>query len=106
MGRAIVLGLCLAAAAFASAEERAAEARAQFDEGRFEEALAAWTEVIRTYRAHDLVTFAIGDLECRALAVPGAHEATMWMRWPAACLHWFDGVTGRRLETDGRDTHA
>ena len=56
MGRAIVLGLCLAASAFASAEERAAEAQALFDEGRFEESLAAWSDVLKTFRAHDLVT--------------------------------------------------
>ncbi|MCK6459939.1 MAG: tetratricopeptide repeat protein [Planctomycetes bacterium] len=56
MGRAIFLGLCLAAAAFASAEERAAEAKALFDDGRYDEALAAWTDVLKTCRAHAAVT--------------------------------------------------
>jgi hypothetical protein len=56
--------------------------------------------------AHDLVTVATGDLECRALAVPGTHEETMWLRWPATCVHWFDGTTGRRLDPDRRSAHA
>ncbi len=56
MGRALLAGLVLAAAASASAEERAAAARSLFDEGRFEESLAAWTEVLKAFRAHAVVT--------------------------------------------------
>jgi tetratricopeptide (TPR) repeat protein len=54
--RAVVLVLCLASVALASAEDRAAEARALYDDGRFEESLAVWTEILKTYRAHDVVT--------------------------------------------------
>jgi len=56
MGRALLCGLCLAAAASASAEERTAEARALFEDGRFEESLAAWTDVLKAFRAHAAVT--------------------------------------------------
>jgi len=56
MARPILVVLCLAAAAFASAEEQAEEARALFDDGRFEESLAAWTAILKTFRAHEIVT--------------------------------------------------
>jgi ABC-type sugar transport system ATPase subunit len=56
--------------------------------------------------AHDLVTFAVGDLECRALAVPGAHDESMWLCWPPECRHWFDAANGRRLETVRGGAHA
>jgi len=56
MGRAILVALCLAAVALASAEERAAEARTLFDDGRFEESLAAWTEILKTFRLSEVVT--------------------------------------------------
>jgi hypothetical protein len=56
MSRAALPVLLLATAALASPEERAQEARALFDEGRFEESLAAWTDILKTFRAHGVVT--------------------------------------------------
>jgi ABC-type sugar transport system ATPase subunit len=48
--------------------------------------------------ANDLVTFALGEEECRALTVPGAHATASWVRWPADRIHWFSDPTGRRIE--------
>lgn len=56
MGRAITLCLCLLGTASASPEERAAEARALYDDGRFDESLATWIELIKTVRSHEVVT--------------------------------------------------
>jgi len=48
--------VALAGGAAASAEERAAEGTALFEDGRFEEALAVWTEIAKTWRSHGVVT--------------------------------------------------
>ncbi|MFI5401809.1 MAG: tol-pal system YbgF family protein [Planctomycetota bacterium] len=89
MRRTILAALFLAGRAFASAEERAAEARALYDEGRFEESLAAWTDLAQSFRAHEAVTS--GDAhwyaaQCEARlgrpAEAAALLASYWKSYP------------------------
>jgi ABC-type sugar transport system ATPase subunit len=46
----------------------------------------------------ELLTLRVGRFEFRALAQPIEGAETVWVRWPAARLHWFAGERGRRYE--------
>jgi ABC-type sugar transport system ATPase subunit len=55
-------------------------------------------KVVEPLGARMLVTVTVEGEEARALVEPAAWPERLWMRWPAARLHWFDGVTGARIE--------
>ena len=46
----------------------------------------------------ELLTLKIGRFEFRALAQPIDGAQSVWVRWPAAKLHWFPGQGGKRYE--------
>jgi ABC-type sugar transport system ATPase subunit len=67
-----------------------------------EEPLRGGIEVTRILAeplgARTLLTLEAGGLRARALAEPGDWPERLWMAWPAARMHWFDGETEARLE--------
>jgi multiple sugar transport system ATP-binding protein len=48
-----------------------------------------------------LITLTVGGEAVRALADPREWPETLWVRWPARRMHWFDATTGARLHVPG-----
>jgi multiple sugar transport system ATP-binding protein len=46
----------------------------------------------------ELLTLRVGRFEFRALAAPIENAETVWVRWPAAKLHWFPDEGGKRYQ--------
>jgi multiple sugar transport system ATP-binding protein len=57
--------------------------------------------VVEALGANVLVTLKVGGEEARVLAAASDWPETVWMRWPPARLHWFDGATGGRIDAPG-----
>jgi len=62
---------------------------------------ATWPAKVRLVEpvgGRDLVTLHVGRLEFRALTAPVGGGDSVWVRWPAGKLHWFEGDSGRRFQ--------
>ena len=53
--------------------------------------------VVEPLGSRVLVTVRVGGEQARVLAEPADWPESLWLRWPAERLHWFDAETGARL---------
>ena len=64
----------------------------------FDGAWAVQVVVSEPLGAQTLLTLQAGGCLARALTPAREWPSRLWMRWPLRKLHWFDGLTGMRLE--------
>jgi sn-glycerol 3-phosphate transport system ATP-binding protein len=62
--------------------------------------------VVEAMGSRVLMTLEVGGETVRVLAEPREWSPSLWVRWPAGRLHWFDADSGRRLDTDRRERGA
>ena len=72
---------------------------AELSAGPLEGGWKAERAVVEPLGSSVLVTLRVGGEEARVLTAPSDWPETVWLRWPPARLHWFEGATGGRIDS-------